>query len=175
MDSSSEDFEDLNCIEEGDLDNLDDISEDEPKKPHFLDYDAAPPDELHFSCYSSLPESSSKQSLRSNANDLDKNNTSEKSSIINSQVIQEPPESNNVPYTQPLKEIRGEGDSIQSVPVTGGERILLSRRRSAAEVQSATATAVNTGTRKKEFLSFQSQNYHSLDSQSVPNSRGDKK
>lgn len=75
MDSSTEDFDFLNCVEETEeqLEYLDEISEDEPKKPHFLDYDAAAPSELHTSCFQ--PQLAG----QSQANDLDKNNVSEKS------------------------------------------------------------------------------------------------
>lgn len=166
MDSSSEDFEDLNCVEEADLDTLDDISDGGdgsgggvcPKKPHFLDYDAAPPtgEELQYSCYSSLPASHSRQSLlrpEGNANDLDKNNASEKDG-----VAQPPP-----PAPLPV----------------AANRVILTRRRSANEVQ----PPANTGTRKKEFpaaaaapevtpRAYQSrQTYHSLDYESVPSAR----
>lgn len=149
MDSSSEDFEDLNCIE-GDLDPLDDdeISDGATKKPHFLDYDAAPPtgEELQFSCYSSLPGSNSGQSLNGlvvnnvNTNDLDKNNTNEKS--VGG------PAPSNVPC------VTGEGSSSGN-----NNRILLTRRRSLAEGQQQPTSLVATGAKKKEF----STGYHSLD------------
>lgn len=159
MDSSSEDFEDLNCIEVGDLDTLD-ISDGPTKKPHFLDYDAAPPtgEELQYSCYSSLPDSSSRQSLNAatttnnnnnNANDLDKNNANEKSTT---DII------NYVPSDQ--------GDRPEDSQHRT-QRILLTRRRSAAEVQSPVTPGTggdrlpNTGVRKKDFPT--STGYHSLD------------
>lgn len=82
---SSEDL-DTNYVED-DLD--DDFSAAEPKKPHFLDYDAAPPaEELSFSCYPAPPPdfntagpsslNLNPTTLSSTANDLDKNNASEK-------------------------------------------------------------------------------------------------
>lgn len=182
MDSSSEDFEDLNCIEEGDLDNL-----DAPKKPHFLDYDAAPPtgEELQYSCFSSLPDSSSsRQSLRDNvaANDLDKNNASEKekgsalafsSSCSSAAAVI----TSNVPLSKE-EDLRS---SLQK-----STNLLPIRRRSANEVQPPTVLTQNTGTRKKEFpvvsnSGYHSQqiattNYHSLDYETVPiNHSGDKR
>lgn len=149
MDSSSEEFEDLNCIEEGDLD---DISDGPTKVPHFLDYAG---EELQFSGYSSLPETGAAH----HANDLDKNNENEKSAIVD-------------------------------VPLRGGPEydpaanrvLLLTRRRSAAEVQPL--AQANTGTRKKEFstsmtggCSNHSNNgaalaHLSLDYDTVPNGRG---
>lgn len=184
MDSSSEDFEDLNCIEEVDLDDGDDLSEDGPtKKPHFLDYDAAPPtgEELQFSCYSSLPESSSRNSLRSAtatpaANDLDKNNTSEKTG----------PSSLNVLSSQQSGAAEISSNSAQFPSKT----ILLTRRRSATEVQPSTAAVTllpNTGTRKKQFPAFngraggregeghQQRYSQSLDYESVPIDRLDRR
>lgn len=169
MDSSSEDFEDLNCIEEGDLDTLDDISEDGPKKPHFLDYDAAPPtgEELQFSCYSSLPESSSRQSLGGLANDLDKNNANEKSS--GSAIT-----TTNVPSSG-----GSEVGLPTAVPVTSGNnRVLLTRRQSTTEAPAvSTSSSSSTGTRKKEYLSSTGSNngYHSLDYESVPINRVDRR
>lgn len=157
MDSSSEDFEDLNCIEEGDLDTLDDISDGGPKKPHFLDYDATPPtgEELQFSCYSSLPEAAN------HANDLDKNNANEKSAEGTIAT-------NNVPAM-------GRSSSGADEVRPPSNRILLTRRRSATEVPGAQQ---NTGTRKKEFSSLVKSTagsettgggaYHSLDYESVP-------
>lgn len=158
MDSSSEDFEDLNCIEEGDLDTLDDISDGGPKKPHFLDYDATPPtgEELQFSCYSSLPEAS-------HANDLDKNNANEKSAEGTIATI-------DVPV---MGRSGGAADDVRPP----SNCILLTRRRSATEVVGAQQ---NTGTRKKEFSSLVNStagggggagaglDYHSLDYESVP-------
>ena len=153
MDSSSEDFEDLNCIEEGDLD---DISDGATKKPHFLDYDAKPPtgEELQYSCYSSLPESSSRQSLTGlvgNANDLDKNNANEKSAGAATVI--------NVPSA------RGNGVGEENGDESQPGRILLTRRRSATEVIPTIPGLPNTGTRKKEFSTGGSSSggYHSLD------------
>lgn len=153
MDSSSEDFEDLNCIEEGDLDTLDDISDGEPKKPHFLDYDATPPtgEELQFSCYSSLPETSHPLP---HANDLDKNNANEKSAAAEAII--------NVPSNEGGG--GGRDDDLLQHSSSSTNRILLTRRRSATEVVppsvSTSATQQNTGTRKKEFSAS---GYHSLD------------
>lgn len=174
MDSSSEDFEDLNCIEEGDLDNLD-ISEDGPRKPHFLDYDAAPPtgEELQYSCYSSLPESSSRQSLRDNAaaNDLDKNNANEKKgSSVAASFTPAAAITSNVPLS------KGDQEDDQRGSLQNSSNILLNRRRSANELP----PPQNTGTRKKEFpvvttgnSGYHSQQAtaiytHSLDYESVP-------
>lgn len=173
MDSSSEDFEDLNCIEEGDLDNLD-ISEDGPRKPHFLDYDAAPPtgEELQYSCYSSLPESSSRQSLRDNAaaNDLDKNNANEKKGSSVAASFTPAAITSNVPLS------KGDQEDDQRGSLQNSSNILLNRRRSANELP----PPQNTGTRKKEFpvvttgnSGYHSQQAtaiytHSLDYESVP-------